>query len=261
MSSELKKQIIERLHAEAGHTGFYYKNLVTEEEYGYNEEDVFLSASIIKFPILLQVLKLAAEGKADLTETIRIRESDKMPLSGVLTLFSGEPEVDVETLCRLMISVSDNTAANVLMSHYGVEELERGLEEMGLKATRLARLFFDKEGAKRGLKNVFSPKEMGMLLERLYRNEFVSEEVSKHAMEILLQQQVNHKIGGFLKEEVPIAHKTGEDDDISSDVGIIFAKQPFIVCFAGNEVKVPCYDILMREVAYQLYLEANRSIW
>lgn len=259
MSAEIREEIIARLHAEEGQTGFYYKNLITGEEYGYREEEEFLSASIIKLPILLQILRWAAEGKADLQEILHVSQAEKMPLSGVLTLFSGEPDVDVETLCRLMISVSDNTASNVLMKRYGVEELEKGFAEMGLKKTHLRRPFFHKGDMDSGLRNVFCPAEMGMLLERLYRGQFVSEVVSRQALDILLQQQVNHKIGGFLGERIPIAHKTGEDDDISHDVGIIYAKRPFIVCFAGNGVKVPSYEILMREAAYQLYVESGRG--
>lgn len=259
MSREMKKEIMERLHAEPGHVGFYYKNLVTGEEFGFHEEEEFSSASIIKFPILLQILKWAEEGKADLTERIQILQEEKMPLSGVLTLFSGEPEIDVETLCRLMISVSDNTAANVLMKRYGVEALEQGFAEMGLKKTHLRRLFFDKSGMGQGLRNVFSPAEAGMLLEQLYREEFASGRVCRQAMDILKQQQINHKIGGFLGEHVPIAHKTGEDDDISNDVGIVFALQPFVICFAGEGINVPSYEILMREICYGLYLEANRG--
>jgi beta-lactamase class A len=91
-----------------------------------------------------------------------------------------------------------------------------------------------------------------MLLERLYRREFVSPEVSQYAIDILLDQQVDHKLNGKLCGEVPIAHKTGEDDRLSNDVGIVFAKEPFVICFAGHDTDVYRWEDLMRRAAFDL---------
>ena len=57
---------------------------------------------------------------------------------------------------------------------------------------------------------------------------------------------------------MPVAHKTGEDDDLSNDVGIVYAKQPFIVCFAGHDTKVSQFEDLIRHVSADLYRECNR---
>ena len=40
-----------------GHLGFYYKNLATGFEYGVREDEAYLAASVIKFPLLLHVLE------------------------------------------------------------------------------------------------------------------------------------------------------------------------------------------------------------
>ena len=40
---------------------------------------------------------------------------------------------------------------------------------------------------------------------------------SKELERILLQQQVNHKMGGRLPLGFPIAHKTGEEEDKTHD--------------------------------------------
>ena len=52
-----------------------------------------------------------------------------------------------------------------------------------------------------------------------------------------------------------MAHKTGEDTGITHDVGIIYAKQPFVVCFCGNETDTPAYERVMAELSLQLYQE------
>ena len=114
------------------------------------------------------------------------------------------------------------------------------------------RLLFDYEAAKRGFQNYICPREIGMLLERLYRREFVSPEVSQYAIDILLDQQVDHKLNGKLCGEVPIAHKTGEDDRLSNDVGIVFAGEPFVICFAGHDTDVYRWEDLMRRGTFDL---------
>lgn len=172
-------------------------------------------------------------------------------------MFSGEPEADIMTLCRLMISISDNTATNLLIKRFGISTYNAEFQNIGLKDTRLNRLLFDEEAGAKGLENYIVPKEMGMLLEKIYCREFVSEEVSATAEEVLLMQQINHKICGIIGDEVDVAHKTGEDENLSNDVGIVFAKEPFVLCFAGHDTDVPEFEDLIRHVSAEYLKECN----
>jgi len=126
---------------------------------------------------------------------------------------------------------------------------------MGLEKTVLRRLLFNSEASKRGLENTICPKEIGMLLEKLYRKEApFREDIFGEAMDMLLHQQIGHKLDGRLCGAVPIAHKTGEDEALSNDVGIIFAGEPFILCFAGHDTEVYPWEDLIRRAAYDLTL-------
>lgn len=245
--------IAEEIKQIPGHIGFYYKNLVTGEDYGIREDESYLAASVIKLPLYLHILQQAAEGKLDMSQQLTVTAEDKVPICGALTLFSGDVSADIRSLCHLMISISDNTATNKLIDFCGVEEVQRSFRAMGLEKTILNRKMFDLEKSKQGIQNHICPKEIAMLLEKLYRNEFVSEAVCQEAMDILLQQQVDHKLNGKLCNVVPVAHKTGEDDNLSNDVGIVFAKEPFILCFAGHGTDVYRWEDLMRRAAYDLY--------
>ena len=235
-----------------GHTGFYYKNLVTGLEYGIREEEAFLAASVIKLPLFLHVLQRAAEGTLDMRQKLTVEDWEKMPSCGGLNQFTGPVEADIRTLCRLMIVLSDNTATNKLFRLCGLPECNAAFRNMGLEKTVVRRLLFDSEAASRGLENTICPKEMGILLEQLYRNDFVSEAVCTEAIEVLQKQQVDHKLDGKLCGEVPIAHKTGEDSHLSNDVGIVFGPQPFVICFAGHDTDVYRWEDLMRRAAFDL---------
>ena len=244
--------IAEEMRSIPGHLGFYYKNLVTGLEYGVNENDTFLAASVIKFPILLHVLAGAARGEIALSDKLTVENQEKVPSCGGLNQFTGPVEADILTLCRLMIVLSDNTATNKLIRLCGMEALGAAFRDMGLTKTVLNRLLFDYEAAARGHQNWICPREIGMLLEQLYKREFVSPEVSRQAIDILLDQQIGHKLDGKLCGAVPIAHKTGEDDGLSNDVGIVFAKEPFVICFAGHDTDVYRWEDLIRRSTYDL---------
>ena len=247
-----KSEIISRLASLPGDIGFYYKNLNTGESFGYRENDMFQAASVIKLPIYAVVMKLWAEGKLDLYEKLLCREEDKLPPCGALYFFTGDVEVDINTLCGLMITISDNTATNLLINRLGIDFLNEQFKEIGLKDTHIERLLFDAESSAKGLENKIFPAEMGGLLERIYRHSFVNEDVSCRMEKVLLEQQINHKIPGYLPEGTPVAHKTGEDDGITNDVGVVYGENPFVICFASNFTHVPSAEIALREIALGL---------
>jgi beta-lactamase class A len=252
MNLEWKEKIKMRFAQQTGHTGFYYKDLVTGETFGHLQSETYLAASVIKLPMFMAIMKWASEGRVSLEERITVTQEDKVPICGALTLFTDEPEVDIRTLCRLMISLSDNTATNVLIRRFGVTAFQEEFRQWGLKGTQLNRPMFQKELAAQGIQNYIVPEEMGQLLEQIYRRTFVSEEVSAEINDTLLLQQINHKIPGVFGEGIA-AHKTGEDENLTNDVGIVYAKNPFIVCFAGHDTNVYRFETLIREVSAELY--------
>lgn len=243
-----------------GHLGFYYKNLITGYEYGIGEEEIYGAASVIKFPLFLHILCECERGNLSLDDRIVTLESDKVPSCGALNMFTGDVETDIRTVCRLMICLSDNTATNRLIRLCGFEAIEQGFAQMGLEKTRIRRKLFDRSAAAAGKQNTISPKELGLLLERLWRGEFICREVSDYAIEVLSEQQIMHKLGGKLGENIKIAHKTGEDDGLSNDIGIVYADQPFVVCFTGHDTDVYPWEDLMRRAAHDLYCANSTSL-
>lgn len=250
-----EQAVLDRIRQEMetipGHTGFYYRNLVTGRTFSVRGEEAFGAASVIKLPLFLHILKEAAQGRMDLDEVLTVTDDDKVPICGALTLFTGAVQADVRTLCRLMISLSDNTATNKLIRHCGMERLQKSFGEMGLVKTQLRRELFDREASARGVQNSICPEEMGALLRQVHEGAFGEE-----AKEVLGLQQINHKLDGKLCGRADILHKTGEDDELSNDVGVVYADQPFIVCFAGEDTDVYRWEDLIRRGTYDLW-EAN----
>lgn len=254
------KEMAEQTAAIPGHVGFYYKNLVTGFEYGVREDDIFSAASVIKLPLMMHILKECSEGRMSMQEKLTATEEDKVPICGALTLFTDPVSADIRTLCRLMISISDNTATNLLIKRAGLNNVSEGFLSMELQKTKLTRLLFDAAASREGKQNVICLREIGMLLEQLYHQAFISPAVSQEALDMLLLQQVNHKLNGKICGAVPIAHKTGEDDELSNDVGIVYAKQPFVICFAGHQTDVYAWEQLMRQATWSLYVAHENTV-
>lgn len=246
-------EIAEQLTSLPGHIGVYYHNLVTDERFAYHADDAFSAASVFKFPMMCAVADHVQAGDTCWEEKLVSRKEDRVPPCGALWFFDDEPTVSLRTLCGLMITISDNTATNMLIRRFTIGGLNADFRKMGLEKTHIERLLFDREASKRGLKNYFSPREMGNLLEKVYRGAQQGEAAAKFCWETLLQQQINHKIPGYLPDGAIVAHKTGEDDGITHDVGLVLAKRPFVLCFASNETDVPAAERCVRRLALELF--------
>ena len=222
-------EILKEISGINGHTGFYYKNLVTGETASYHEKDEFFAASIIKLPLFMSALLLESKGEISLKAS----------------------------LCRLMVVISDNTATNAVFRYIGRDTVRKCFNELGFYGTMMNRELYDYETEAKGINNFIVPEELGKALERLYKGEIISPEASEKVIEVLKRQQVEHKLRGRITDDVAIAHKTGEEDGTTHDVGIIYGSKPFVVCFASNQVYVPEFEDFIRRTAAKLY-EENR---
>lgn len=235
-----------------GRIGFYFKDLSDGFVIEHNSHEDFWAASIIKLPIFADYMRRYSEGKFDLCDKLHVGFSDMVPGCGALRFFSSEIDVDIMTLLKLMITISDNTATNVLIDFVGLDELNEGFRICGMDNVFLRRKLFDSKAGSEGLENTFNPYDIGVLLEKIFNKEFISYDVSKFMEDVLMEQQINHKIPGKLCYKYPVAHKTGEDEELTNDVGIVYCDKPFVICFAGSDVDVPSFEELMREVTYEI---------
>lgn len=247
--------MLSRIRSIAGDVSFYYKNLLSGATISFQPDAPLLAASIIKLPMMAEAFRQFDAGLLDPGRLVTVSAQDKVPSCGVLTYMHDGLAVTVRDLVTLSIIVSDNTATNLLMDIIGIDNVNAFLDAQGMRKTRLRRKMFDREAAKRGLQNTIAAGEIGGLLERLYHGKVVSPDASAEMLSILKDQQLNSKIPFRFAEKMEIAHKTGEDDGITHDVGIVFAEEPFVICFCGNNVDAPLYERLMQDITWELVYE------
>ena len=245
--------LLQKIRAASGHVAFYYRPLDGGCAQMYNEMMPVVAASVIKIPIMVEAFRQFEVGELNPRQTYRIKAEDKMPSCGALNRMHDGLEVTMRDLVELMIVLSDNTATNILIDILGIARVNATLEAEGLKVTRLRRKLFDKAGMEAGLSNHVCAREIGLLLERMYASTLVSPEASAQMLEILRNQKLNGKMPFFLKPRgIACAHKTGEDDGITHDVGVVYAKNPFVLCMLSEETDVPGFERLIQDVAREL---------
>ena len=252
---EMKSYMEQSLSRVPGRVSCYYKNLVTGETFGYQEEKLMMAASVIKLFVMTEAFARIEAGELEADRLITVKREDCVPSCGALTYLHDGIQVTVMDLITLMIILSDNTATNVLIDLLGMDAINKRIRSLGFEKTILQRKMFEYDKAALGVQNYITAKEVGELLERMYKGTLVSPAASEKMISIMKNQQLNHKIPYFIEplENPPeIAHKTGEDDGITHDVGIVFAREPFVICFCGNETSVTVFERVMGEISLKL---------
>lgn len=240
-----------------GKLAVYCKNLVTGEILDYNGDIPMMAASVIKIPVLIETFRQIQAGMLKKDQLYVLEEGDKLPSCGCLNKMHAGLNLTVQDLYNLMIILSDNTATNILIRLLGgTEEINGSLAKMGYQTCRVNRLLFDSEAADKGIENYVSGREIGDMLEKMYRGKMIDRKSSEEMLEIMKSQRLKNKIPFYFQGCVPIAHKTGEDDGITHDVGIIFGSQPFILCCMSNETDCTRFNRFIQKLAWSLYREA-----
>ncbi|CUU04935.1 beta-lactamase class A [Candidatus Thermokryptus mobilis] len=218
-----------------GVIGVAVKNLATGETFLINENLIFPQGSAIKIPILIEVMKQASEGRFKLTDKIKIEKKHQVGGSGVLKEFAdGLSELSIYDLAVLMITVSDNTATNILIDLVGMENVNKTLEKLGLKNTKLQRKMIRPDASARGEENLSTPIEAMKLMEMLYKGEVISKDVSQKVLEILTKEKEG-SLGKYLPSDIKIANKPGGIEGVNCEWGIVLLpRHPYIIIVMSN---------------------------
>lgn len=124
-----------------GKIGFSARNLANSKYLCANENSSFGTASVIKIAIALGMFRKAVEGSLDIYQARKVDSQDIFDVGlddcGVLKFFAPDSTISAYNACALMLSVSDNTAANFLLRLMPIQEVNACLSELGLGNTRL----------------------------------------------------------------------------------------------------------------------------
>ncbi len=204
-----------------GVMGFAIQDLNSGETFLLRPDTVFPTASSIKLAILLEALRQDQEGKFSLNEKHTIRRAETVAGDPILYMLGdGTVTMNLHDIATFMVVLSDNSATNILIDKAGMDNINAGIQRLGLKETKLRRKMIDLEAARRGNENVSTPREMITLLEKVHAGGVLD---AAHTAEYfrLLELPKDSEFHQALPDTIKIADKPGALEAVRCDAGII----------------------------------------
>jgi beta-lactamase class A len=210
-----------------GIMSFVIVDLVSGERFERLADETFPLASAVKLAILYELFKQAEDGQLKLDEVRTLDRRHVVGGSGVLQELTA-PAMSLRDYATLMVTVSDNTATNLLIDTVGMANVTRRMSGVGLKSLQLRRKMIDLAAAERGDENVGSANDVAGLLTRIYRSEGLSKASSDEIVSILRKPKPSALRDG-VPGAVPVANKTGTLDGVAADAGIVYLdRRPYV---------------------------------
>ena len=228
---KLEKSILDIDRGLDGVMGVAIVDLTDGHKYLLHANDVYPQASSIKICVLAELYRQAQQGTLKLTDLYTVNAADLVQDSDIMGgLTPGVTQITLRDLATMMVAVSDNSATNVLIDRVGMDNVNAFLKAQGLRDTRLRRKMMDLKAAAEGRENVSTPNEMLNLLQALYRDEILNQEMTADFFKVLS----THKDSWILRnlpDDLRIADKPGALEGVRNDSGVIFVdKRPYVLC-------------------------------
>lgn len=234
--------IAEQTGAEAVAVAFYdFRHNV---EWSYHGDRWFHAASTIKVPVLLGVFDAIEQGRLTEFSRVHVRNrflsvADGSPFK-VEVARDASPQVhesvgktmQVRELARYMIVTSSNLATNLLIDIVGVHSIQQTLKLPGInEGIEFVRGVEDTAAWERGINNRVTAHGLLTALRMIAEEQAISENASKHMLDILHAQEFKRGIPAGLPSDARVAHKTGEISTVAHDAGIVYLpdREPYVL--------------------------------
>lgn len=211
----LTEQINSIISGKSGEWSVYVKNLDTGMEVEINNRE-FIAASVIKLYNMITLYDRINKGNIEMTESL-------------------------QSNLEQMITVSSNSASNYIVTQIGGGSFDEGAkivtacaEGLGCTGTYQQHELYN-DYIPINARNRTSVKDCGLVLEKIYLKQCISEQYDTEMLELLKNQTRTYKIPGKLPKDVVVANKTGENSNVEADVGIVFSPNcDYIICISAE---------------------------
>ena len=212
----------------SGTLGIAATNLTTGERFGHHEELHFYPASTIKLPLLYTLYRGALDGKWSLDDRLTLTPANMVEGSGVLLDLTPGLELSVRNIATLMITVSDNTATNMLVDLVSPALVNQAMAELGIEGVRLNR----KIGMQLDIPlGEATPAGMAQLLGLIAEQKVLDPITCGQIIDVLKRQKYKELTSRYIPETdaedgdppVRVASKSGWIRGVRNDVALVWA--------------------------------------
>jgi beta-lactamase class A len=237
-AQSLESRLKPLIEAHQGDVAVMVQHLETGETFAHRENEPQPTASLIKFPVMIEAYRQSVESGLDLSQSVTLQETDKVPGSGILTThFSAGASFPLKDAIRLMIVFSDNTATNLVLDKIGLPSTAAAMEKLGCPNTKIhSKVYrrdtsvFPERSQQFGLGST-TAAEMIRLCELLHQEKLVNAEASREMLAHLKKCDDKQKFPRLLPAGTVVAFKTGSVNEVRTAAGILYTKSgPVALC-------------------------------
>lgn len=225
------------------------------DNFGYRGDRAFRAASTVKIPLMVAIYRQIDAGQRSLAEVHVLTAGDKTPGSGILLhLHEGIP-LTLSDLLYLMISISDNTATNLLIDMAGMDNVNTVMRSLGMTNSVLGRKMTGRPAAEGMPENWATPDDYARAVQAILSGEAASPASCEQMTALLEKQQNPRRIARHLPEGEGIrwGSKTGSIKGVTNDAG-------FVIGPAGTMViAVFCEDLADGHTGERVIGEISRA--
>lgn len=220
------------------HPSVYVWDYQTGNYADINADEIFATASIIKVPVLVQLFRSIEKGQIELFDEMPLTEYYRTEGSGSLQFKAANSKYSIDTLARMMITESDNSATNMLMAQMGsMTDVNSAVRRWGLKHTYVKTWLPDLGGT-----NHSTARDMATILYNIDNPNFLSTSSREKIFDYMGHVHNNRLIAAGLPAGAEFLHKTGDIGTMLGDAGIVYApngKRYIVVIFAKRPHNSP----------------------
>lgn len=218
-----------------GVIGYSIQDLETGDHLSQRGDETFSTASLIKVAILTTVYDLVARGELSLDDPLTVLRIDQVPGSGSVQYLHNGTILTVHDAAWFMITLSDNSATNLLLDKIIIRRVWDKMDSLGLHHTKVHSKVFRRSASvavdssiKYGL-GVTTPNEMAHLFELMARGKAVNPQADSAMLYILEHNEDQTLLQRYLSG-VRAAHKTGATDSVRTECSLFYLRNRVVAC-------------------------------
>lgn len=217
---------------------FYFKDINNEYIIHKDENKIYYGASIIKLLEANYLINEAIKGNINLENLLTLEEKHILKYSKEMEKYKVGDKISIKDLISYMLSVSDNTAHEIIYEFIGIDNLKNYALSLGISLTISDIEHFGDLTAKDGYKIILETYKI------INENNNYSE---------LLQKALKNNYYNSLNfSNIFFLHKYGLTEEYYNDIGIYLNKNPYLLSvFTGYGLSD--YQKIVSKLSKQIY--------
>jgi beta-lactamase class A len=197
---------------------------------GVNMEHFIYPASVYKMYVAIEILKQVSNNEYSLYKKYVVKSPNDVDHTSEISwdprpLLRDGDTVTINYLLDLMITRSDNSAANCLIDVAGRDNINKTMHENDWYGSEVTRKFLSRKFEDPGYDTVRSTVTSGLhaadFMFKIYKNQLINPWVSQQLKVLLGRQLDTTKLSTGLPHKTMFYHKSGWWSYYTNDVGIV----------------------------------------